>query len=49
MALSQTESILARVEIALAEAKRVRRESTLMVKTLAALRDELQPEKDTSK
>lgn len=31
------------VQLALAEAKRVRRESTLLTKVLARLRDELQP------
>jgi hypothetical protein len=31
------------VNIALAEAKRVRRESTLLVRALGALRDKLQP------
>lgn len=32
-----------RVELALAEAKRVRRESTVLVRQLAELRDQLQP------
>jgi len=31
------------VNLAIAEAKRVRRASTLLVKTLAAIRDKLQP------
>lgn len=39
---------LARVEIALAGAKRVRNEASLVVRTLAGLRDELQSKEDTS-
>lgn len=34
---------IARVELALAQAKRVRSHSTLVVRSLAALRDQLQP------
>jgi hypothetical protein len=38
------EPVLAQVRIALSVAKRVRRESNLVVRQLAALRDELQPQ-----
>lgn len=37
-----------RVDLALSVAKRVRRESTLLVRLLASLRDQLQPKEGTS-
>lgn len=37
-----------RIALALSEAKRVRRESNLVVRVLARLRDQLQPEEGTS-
>lgn len=43
-----TNQTLARVEIALLSVKRVRNEANLVIRSLAALRDELQSEEDTS-
>lgn len=37
-----------RVELALATAKRVRRQSTILVRTIARIRDQLQPKGGTS-